>query len=168
MTYFDTAAHPRAGDGRFETKDQRPPELSLDRPYSADQERLAGHGFPVSHDDALIETYSVEPGIWLQSVSPPDLMIADLSAEQRSTVVTAAQILDGRRGRPAAGSSAPWHRADCYAEEHEGVAVYIRSRSEDWTEEAPTLRILLDAVGGVVDARQSEKSPQGGFVWTEL
>ena len=164
---FIEAEHPRLA-GRFVDKEQSSPQLTLDRPFGEDQARLADLGFVVSEDRELIEGYSVEPGMWLQAVSEPDLRLGDLSANQRDAVARAARILDDRRGRPEAGTVRPWHRADCYAEELGGTAVYIRSRPEAWTEDSHTLRVLIDSEGGVVDAREQVTDSSGAPVWNEL
>ena len=160
----------RDAAGKFSEHQHGAPDVALltvTRPYSDDQSRLASQGFAVSHDAALIEGYTVEPGIWRQNVSVPDLRHRDLNKAQRDSVSAAAKILDERRGR-VGGLQAPWHRADCFAEPLGGTAVYIRSRPEAWANDSNTLRILIDSEGGVVDVREGVAGARGGTVWSEL
>ena len=158
----------RKVNGRFGEQTFGRPQMSFDRPYSEDQGRLVTLGFEVSSDENLIENYSVEPAIWRQAVTPPDLRMVALSAGQQDAVKRAARILDDRRGRPESGSTAPWHRADCFSEPHGGTVVYIRSRPEPWAADTNSLRVLMDADGGVVDVREGVCDGSGPTVWNEL
>jgi hypothetical protein len=83
--------------GRFATHEHNLPELTLERPYGEDQRRLAELGFVVSHDRALIEGYTVEPNVWVQSAAVPDFPAAQLSEAHHDALLRAEVILDRRR-----------------------------------------------------------------------
>lgn len=163
-----TFDQPRRRDGEFTFKSHSAPELTLDRPSSDDLERLSGLGFVVSNDQPLIDSYTVEPGIWLQSMSEPTLSWSDLSEGQQAGALRAVSILDERRGVPASVQDVPWHSIECFEEDLGSAAVYIKSAPESWTADVTTMRVLLDYNGGAVDVREGVKSEHGGTVWNEL
>jgi hypothetical protein len=153
--------------GRFATHEHNLPELTLERPYGEDQRRLAELGFVVSHDRALIEGYTVEPNVWVQSAAVPDFPAAQLSEAHHDALLRAEVILDRRRGKPES-TDTTWHSWDCFNEPNDGTAVYIRSRVEPWSDSPTTLRVLFDSDGGVVDAREGVAGVSGGALWNEL